>query len=70
MTKQTPSDLSRLVGLAADGKLDRRDWQILELRVLRQLTLRETARRVGVSHVTVLKRLRRVTTFAAKTKAN
>lgn len=66
MTTQTASDLTRLVRLAADGKLDRRDWQILELRVIRQMTLRETARRVGVSHVAVLKRLRRVTKVTAK----
>lgn len=46
-------DLPLLIALAADGKIDRRDWAIIDCLYLRGIGVRETARRLRLSHTSV-----------------
>lgn len=62
-------DLAVLVSLAAAGRIDRKDWQIIDAVHVRRLGIREAGRRLRMSHVAVRKRLQKVTTLCRQ-KAN
>jgi DNA-directed RNA polymerase specialized sigma24 family protein len=54
------ADFSILISLAADGRLTRRDWQVIDAVHVRGLGIRAAARIIGVSHTAVRKRLAKV----------
>jgi FixJ family two-component response regulator len=57
------ADLSILISLAADGRLTRRDWQVIDAVHVRGMGIRATARAIGVSHTAVRKRIAKVATL-------
>jgi hypothetical protein len=57
-------DLAVLIALAADGRITRRDWQMIDAIHVRKLGIRATARKMGVTHEAIRKRLRKVATLS------
>ena len=57
-------DLAILIALAADGRITRRDWQMIDAIHVRKLGIRAAARKLGVSHSAIRKRLKKVSTLS------